>query len=368
MTVPQAPLGAAGATPLRAQSLQPPPPDAQIAPAPTLPYVSARKRVSDSEKLPSDKLIDPTRDIYVPTGLLVFGFIAIGLWALVGSGINAQMSMLVLAASCVSTMIKTIVLVLVCVAITSRHGEVSFGTLWPAVLKFSSIVLINDAMLIWFEAWQIYRGAIEIRHGVMYIDIWLLVWELFMASFLIALFLWYLFDIEKEQMFWIAAPIAFASMAIGFGLRFAVVWAVNAYTAARMPAPAPPPPPPPAATALAPAVPTTKPTIRETPHDKAIRLRIEQGDLKEMYEYTAPGGTQRSLFKKLREARPANMYVEMRSFLPPKLYVELPKDPGDRAACFLAYTEYCEDGGGMEPDPVEAKDTGQRYLVIRLQK
>ncbi|HEV8292508.1 MAG TPA: hypothetical protein VGP94_11325, partial [Tepidisphaeraceae bacterium] len=225
VTVPPAPLS--GAKPTIPSSLKPPPSIAQAAEAPTLGYVSARPKRRATEDLPIDKLIDNVRDIYVPTALLVIGFIAIGLWALVGSGINAQMSMLVLAASSVSTMIKTIILVLICVAITSKHGEVSFGTLWTAVLKFSSIILINDAMLIWFEAWQIYRGAIEVRHGVMYIDIWLLVWELFMATFLIAFLLWYLFNIEKEQIFWIAAPIAFASMAIGFGLRFAVVWGVN---------------------------------------------------------------------------------------------------------------------------------------------
>lgn len=243
MVVPQAPHS--GAKPAIPGSLIPPPPIAQAAPAPTLGYVSARPKRRATEALPTDKLIDPVRDIYVPTALLVIGFLLIGLWGLVGRGINAQMSMLVLAASCVSTMIKTIVLVLVCVAITAKHGDVSFGMLWPAVLKFSSIILINDAMLNWFEAWQIYRGAIEVRHNVMYIDIWLLVWEMFMASFLVGILLWYLFDIEKEQMFWMGAAIAFASMAVGFGLRFAVVWGINTFTAAAAPAPAATPTPAP---------------------------------------------------------------------------------------------------------------------------
>src|SRR6185295_18433529 len=137
-----------------------------------------------------------------------------------------------------------------------------------------------------FEAWQIYRGAIEIRHGVMYIDIWLLVWELFMAAFLIALLLLYLFDIEKEQMFWIASPIAFASMAIGFLLRWGVVSAVNAYAAAT--APPPPPPPPTTAPAIAAATtqPAAKPDIPDTPRDKAIRERIEKGELEQAWAYT----------------------------------------------------------------------------------
>jgi hypothetical protein len=365
MVVPQAPPS--GAKSAKSGSLRPPPPIAQVAETPTLGYISDRPKLKEAKELPIDKLIDSVRDIYVPTALMAIGFLAMLLWALVGRGINAQMSMLVLAASCASTMIKTIIVVLACVIITAKYGEVSFGTFWTAVLKFSSIILINDAMLIWFEAWQIYRGAIEIRHGVMYIDVWLLVWELFMATFLIAVLLLYLFDMEKEQMFWMAFPIAFMSMAIGLGLRFAVAAAVNWYTK-------PPPPPPPAAapavvapvTAPAP-VPATKPSVPETPHDKAIRERIERGELKNVWEYPSHGGYQRSLFKKLYVAEVKVMYVEMRRFFPAKLYIVLSDDPVERAACFVAYRDYCEDGG-ITQDPLEAKDTGQRYLVIRLEK
>src|SRR5436853_6639225 len=95
-TVPPTPLGMVGAAVAGAQSLPPPPPTAQLAPAATLGYISARKRVSEAAELPIDKLIDPKRDIYVPTGILVVGFLAIGLWALVGRGISAQIPMLVL--------------------------------------------------------------------------------------------------------------------------------------------------------------------------------------------------------------------------------------------------------------------------------
>src|SRR5438552_1945736 len=112
MTVPQAPLAAIAH---RTALLQAPIPTAHVAaPAPTLGYVSARKR--PSEELPIDKLIDPVRDIYIPTALLTFGFIAILLWALVGRGITAQLSMAVLVASSVSTEIKTTVLVMIAVS------------------------------------------------------------------------------------------------------------------------------------------------------------------------------------------------------------------------------------------------------------
>src|SRR6185369_15822894 len=169
-----------------------------------------------------------------------------------------------------------------------------------------SIVLINDAMLVWFEAWQIYRGAIEIRHGVMYIDIWLLVWEVFMSTFLIVILLLYLFEIEKEQVFQIAGPIAIASMAVGLGLRFALAWAVNAYTASTRPPPTPPPAAPPTtapaavvATTQPATQPASQPVVPESAKDKAIRERIGSGEIKEFYTYEFHGGYQRSLLKKL---------------------------------------------------------------------
>jgi len=282
MTVPEAPLVAA--KPKKPKSLKPATPSAQVPESPKYGYIPDRPKLRPVEELPIDKLVDKVRDLYVPTALVVISLILIGLWALVARGIVPQMSMLEMVAACVSTFIKTIILVAVCVAITSRNGEVSLGMFWTAVLKFSSIILLNDAMLTWFEAWQIHRGAIEIRHGVMYIDVWLLVWEMFMATFLIAILLWYLFDIEKEQMFWIASPIAFGSVAVGLGLRFAIGWGVGAYQAATAPTPAAtaPPPAPPAVVAPAPAVP-----VKETPRDKVIRMRIEENSplVKEGAEY-----------------------------------------------------------------------------------
>src|SRR5258708_15943828 len=128
-------------------------------------------------------------------------------------------------------------------------------------------------------------------------------------------------------MLWIASPIAFASMAIGFGLRFAVVWGVTKYAAATL---RPPPPPPPPATAPALALgppatkPATKPAIPETPQDKAIRAKIENGELKEFWQYTPHVRSHESLFKKLMVVLPRHMYIETSSFLPPRLYVALP--------------------------------------------
>jgi hypothetical protein len=175
--------------------------------------------------------------------------------------------------------------------------------------------------------------------------------------------------------FQIAGPIAIASMAVGLGLRFAFAWAVNAYATASMPPPTPPPTPPPA-TAPAPVVaasqpatqPATQPVVPESAKDKAIRDRIASGELKEFYTYDFHGGYQRSLMKKLYEAKPRNMYIETRAFLAPKLYVELPSREDRRAACFAAYRDYVDDGGGMEIDPNEEKDIGQKFLVIRLAK
>src|SRR5947207_2068509 len=239
-----------------------------VKPAVALGYLSARRK---GEQLPVDKLIDPTRDIYIPTGLLAIGFIAILLWALLAQGINAQMSMAVLIASCVSTFIKTTILVFLAVALASQAGY-GFGTFWTAVLKFSSIVIFSDSTLEWFEAWMVHVGAIRVRGGVMYISIWLLVLEVFLAAIVIAGLLKYYFDTDHDEVWYIALGIGFVSMIAGFVLRFLLVRAIEAFLIARTPAPAPAPAPTPAPSAVAPAAP-----VNETPHDQAIRLRLEQG-------------------------------------------------------------------------------------------
>ena len=364
MTVPQAPLAAIAH---RTAPLQAPIPTAQVAaPAPTLGYVSARKR--PSEELPIDKLIDPVRDIYVPTALLTFGFIAILLWALVGRGITAQLSMVVLVASSVSTAIKTTVLVLIAVAIADKAGY-GFGTFWTAVLKFSSIVILSDSLLEWFEAWMVHVGAIRVRGGLMYISIWLLVLEMFLAAGVIALLMKYYFDLDVDEIWYIGLGIAFVSMLAGFVLRFLLIAALQAMIAARRPPPAAAPPPAPAAapTTSLPAIPI------ETPHDRTIRLRIEQGkpfvqDGIEFMQRGLRGRGQKQLFENLTLANVSRMYVDIQgNFLAPKLYVVLPDAPADRAACFAAYSKYCDDARA-EVDPAEAKDTGQKYMVIQLKR
>jgi len=335
-----------------------------VKPAVALGYVSARRK---GEQLPADKLIDPTRDIYIPAGLLATGFIAILLWALVAQGINAQMSMAVLIASCVSTFIKTTILVFLAVALANQAGY-GFGTFWTAVLKFSSIVIFSDSILEWFEAWMVHVGAIRVRAGVMYINIWLLVLELFLASIVIGGLLKYYFDMDNDEVLYIGLGVGFISMVAGFVLRFLLVRALEAILIARTPAPAPAPAPAPTPTPAATAAPASP--VNETPHDQAIRLRIEQGRpfVRDGAQFmqSARGRGQRRLFDALIEAGVSTTYVEMQGVpLSYRLYVELPQTPAGRAACFAAYAEYCHDNR-IEADPAEEKDTGQKYMVIEF--
>jgi len=347
-----------------------------VKPSIALGYVSDRRK---GEPLAIDKLIDPVRDIYLPTGLVAFGFIAILVWALLARGISAHMSMVVLIASSVSTTIKTTLLVLIAVAIAKKAG-LGFGTFWTAVLKFGSIILLSDSMLIWFETWMIHAGAIRVSRGVMHISIGLLVLELFLVAFLIAGLLKYYFDMDHDEVLYIGLGIAFVSMVTGFVLRFLLIAALEAIIVARRPAVAPAPSPPPAPAAIAPAAP-----LNETPHDKEIRLLIEQ-QLSE-YRMDNPGMSgsgpfggrgRRRMFEALVGAGVKGMYTDVegdksnflylvQSQIGPTVYVELPQNSAGRAACFTAYSEYCNDNRVKE-DPAEAKDTGQKYMVIQLKK
>jgi hypothetical protein len=338
-----------------------------------------RGRRSEHEKqLRSDKLYDGPRDIYVPVGLLVAGFIGMVLWALLAVETDFRMSVIVLMASALSTAIKTIVLVGVGYALAARVG-VSFGTFWSALLKFGAIIIFTDTLLLWLEQIIRYTGAID-SHGRG--SIWILAMELMGATAVIAMLLNYLFDMDRDETIWVAGPIAFASMVVGFILKFVLLAVIEAILAGAPASPAPAAAGPTTAptgqagSAQAPplAAPEPAPTD-QTEQDRIITRRIEGQSpfVKEAHEWfehrVLRGRGQKPLFERLSEAGVKRMYIDMQSSggLGGKLYVELPQNPAGRTACFDAYETYCEDARARL-DPAEAKDQGQRYLTIELKR
>jgi hypothetical protein len=340
-------------------------------------------RDGGEKELAYDKLFHPLRDIHVPVGLLVAGFLGMVFWALLAEATGLRMSVVVLMASALSTAIKTMVIAGLAFVIAERVG-VSFGTFWSALLKFGGIIIFTDALLLWLEVIMKQTGAITPSgRGSILIP----VVELIGATAVIAMLLNYLFDMERDETIWVAGPIAFSSMLVGFLLNLLLLGVLKAILVPAPPAPAtaaaPPttaPTAPSGTTATTPpaAAPQPAPTDK-TPQDRIITLRISQQspfvtEAREWFEHQPLRGRgQKQLFERLSEAGVSEMYVDMQGArgltrgLSGRLYVELPLAPAGRTACFDAYKTYCSDARATL-DPAEAKDQGQRYLTIELKR
>jgi hypothetical protein len=196
---------------------------------------------------------------------------------------------------------------------------------------------------------------------------------LFLAAGVIAALLRYYFDMDYDETWWLALLIGFISIVAAFGLRYLLVIALDTLFAAGAPATTPAGAPPTAPGGAA-VVPAPAAPVNESAHDKRIRLRIEEKtpfvkDGAEFMQHGLRGRGQKQLYERLVEAGVTRMYVDMEggNFLAPKFYAELPQDPAGRAGCFSAYNSYCQSARA-EADPAEAKDTGQKYMMIQLKK
>jgi hypothetical protein len=343
-------------------------------------YVSTRRKRPEEDV---NKLIAPMRDTYVPLGLAVAGFIGMILWAILGLDTTASEAVVVLFASGVTTAIKTAVLVGLALLI-APHAGLSLGTFWSALLKLAAIVIFSDAMLMWVEEWMESVGALPrlgYRRGWGRVR-WI---ELLLAAAVIGFLMSYLFDMDREEVGFVAMPIAVTSWIVGLIMKLFVLsvlygglaGAANAQAAAGGGA-ASGPGPPAATTApnpvpAAPAAPVAPPRVDTTPRDETISALVAQRSpfIKNVTQWDDQqmlrGRGQKRLMERLLEAGVTRMFHDMQGTVLQggKLYVELPLAPAGRAACFDAYTAYCADAG-VDVDATEAKDQGQRYLVIQL--
>jgi hypothetical protein len=186
---------------------------------------------------------------------------------------------------------------------------------------------------------------------------------------------------DREEVGYVAMPIAFASWIVGLILKLVLVAVVNAATT-------PTSPPPNVAATGAPATaptgaspqPSTGPppaparqdvTARDTTISARIAERSPFVKTAMQWNERRPlrSRGQKQLFERLYESGADRMFVDMQGSggLGGTLYIELPLNPAGRAACIDAYKNYCSDVR-MEVDPREATDDGRRYLVIELKR
>jgi hypothetical protein len=177
---------------------------------PKLGYQSAANLAKEKAKVEAN-LLSPRRDIYVPVGLLTAGLLMYVVWV-VRLGINTPSTVAQLSAVLtVVVVLKTAALIGVAFAVASVVGT-SFGTFWTAALKLAAVVVFADFSILWIDH---FVGTIGIGVGAGTIAIRLIGVLLLLEACLYGVALYFLFEIDADEVFGIAAAMAFASRVVG---------------------------------------------------------------------------------------------------------------------------------------------------------
>jgi hypothetical protein len=327
-----------------------------------------------------DALTDPVRDIYVPTGLLVVGFLTILIGVTQRYDWPPTMLAVVSLIQGAITAVKTLIIIGLAIVVAPALG-ISFGLLRTAVLKFAGILIFTDAALLLLEFLMESTGAISPSgrrvRGVGLVN-------LMAAAAVIGVLTHYLFDMDSEETGKVAIPMAIASRLIEIGMNllliFVILPAIFAPKAAAPAAAAPAGAPtqtavagdqarePTGATAVAPAPPVSNVRVVETAADQAIAERIAksplvQNALESRNSLTSIRGM-RSLLDGAQACGASRIHIDLegnRRIATTKAYIELPTNAAARAECYSVVSSVCQTYG-HSVDP--AADANQRYLTV----
>ncbi|MGA2499270.1 MAG: hypothetical protein ABSH20_16145 [Tepidisphaeraceae bacterium] len=306
----------------------------------------------------------PPRDVYLPLGLLITGFVAMGVWAIMQPHASPALLAIIAVLAVLGTVIKTGLLIAAAIAVASGIG-VSFGTLRTAILKFAAIIVVTDAAILWLEVVMQATGAVRPgRFSLLTVSV-----NLMLASGIIGFLCHYLFQMDRDETAQVALPLAVLSRLAGFLLKVLLVAGLTAMTARMRPLPAPVP----AATTTMPVAgaPAASPGNAA---DRALAEHIAKSRLiREGQEQVGQIGRtrgHRDLVDRAQAAGAKKIYFDMEPAmhgLPLRVYVELPADPAKRAACFAALVSICQDNQ-YTLVPATCSDKGQRFVTVILGK
>jgi hypothetical protein len=346
---------------------------AGVASTKTLGYGSSG-RTREDERFSFLNLTDPYRDLYVPLGSYLAGFMAALLW--VGTEMHAGTNGLIamsLAAGAL-TLIKTVVLICLALVIAPPLG-ISFGLFWPAILKFAAIIIVTDVGLLWLDTALKASGGISPSGRAPYQIIFV---RLGLAATLISCMSYYVFNMDLDEVALFAVPMAFVSWMIGFVLAlillpsFRAAVKPTAWSAANAPIPA-------VARFPGGAFPVSAPRgITPSVLDQLIVQRIYKDgpslhEGREWAQSISADKSTRALIEQMYAVGATKVYVDVtviplrsgksHTFL--QIYVDQPSTEAERAACQEVERVFRKENGLQPTIPIAS--TG-RFLVIDLLK
>ena len=211
----------------------PAPDEKPVAPAPpAMPaYIPPPRSVAQSMALEraqrektsfEEAMSSKPRDLYAPAALLTIGAVAVCLWAFTYNkpprSVDPPSAGFALAAIAI-VILKTVALTALMVYIAPPLGF-SFGLLRTAAFKLAGIFVFADALLAWTDVYMRYNGSVPDSTGSL--SFWIIFIRVVVCAAVIAILLHYLFGLEREEMAFVAFPLAALSQGLAFALALGV--------------------------------------------------------------------------------------------------------------------------------------------------
>lgn len=283
------------------------------------------------KRLSFDNLIHKPRDIYFPTAAIVSGFIALLAWAVYESGGSSGAVVLFSGFLCVTTLIKTVVMIGAAFVIAPMAG-VSFGGFWTAVLKLAAIAVVTDAGLFWLQTIMEATGAYPTTGGsARRMFMWIGLINTMLAAALIGIMLRLFFDMDRDEVATIAVPLAILNRILNFVILLVLAFIIDRATAIpSAPVAAPPTAATPNSGAPSAPTPTAPPVSQEVlERDREISRMIQQGivarEAREHYQTSIGKPANKQQVLAIYDAGPKRLYIAGR-----RLIVEMPADGAAR--------------------------------------
>jgi hypothetical protein len=335
----------------------------------------------------SQDLLHPPRDIYLPAGLVVAGFLGMLAWATLAADVGPFGVVLVGMATGFATAIKTVALVSMALVAAPMFG-LSFGTFRTAIGKFAAVIIFTDMTLLWLGVATDHMagptGGSGARGTGMFVT-------LLLAVALVGFLVRFLFDMDVDETAVVSLPLALASLVLGFILKvlaFVVLMLLLGASRGGSARVAP-------TFAMGPgagvgagggtaadedeiddedSAAETSVQVRPTEQDRKITARVRRGiGLAEARDWSgehASDTRRQRLAEVFYAAGARKVYFDLTAggtSRPTRGFVELPQDASGRADCIRAYKSYCATNR-ITPDPPSVKDVGQRYLMIEMKR
>jgi hypothetical protein len=325
---------------------------------------------------PPYDLADRIRDIYLPTGLLILGFLTSLVWIVHQGRWGTRESMVIFELAYGAMLIKVAILSLLAWLIASKTGG-SFGTPAATILKISALVVLLDAVFLWLRT-----GMIDTRMmspsgrgpgGTIVLQLLVLVFTaLFVTHFI--------YKLDDEEATTFGCLMAIGNVVVNTMLVLAVAAGLHLLIAAK------------ARTATVVSLPPTNKTlatvrssdtaITPTTADRQIANRISLGipvvfegrEWKQMFVLHDSTKPMSDLIDQMYAAGALKVYIDMAedpaAHMPEhhaaKAYVELPIEGAQRTACAEVARAY-RGKDGLAPVFPTAPATG-KFLTIDLRK